>query len=419
MERIFIHLPAYREPELVPTIKDALKNAEHPERLVFGICRQYNPEDGFDNVDEFRDNPQVRLHEMLYTQAKGLPYARAIINETLLQDEEFVLQLDSHHRFIEGWDTKLITWYNQLVEDGYNPILTGYLPLYDPTDDPAGRTMEPWLQEAVCFYPHGTIFIRPVGIPDYKSLTKPIPSRFMSGHFSFGPNRWAKEVRHDPDIYFSGEEINLTLRTFTHGYDLFHPHELVIWHATMRTERDGILVWDDQSKRGDDMWWKQQNIGRAKIRQLFRVEDNGFDLTGYDIGTVRTIRDYEKYAGIHFAKKSFQKYTKDRFFPPNPVIEDEQEWEDSFMRAFYHLVNIDRASFPHNDYKHILVAFDDKDGIAINSKFIDGVELNTFIKTGRPIHYEEYFLTETEPARVVYWGYSEERGWCERVEIKL
>ena len=50
MERILIHLPAYREPELVPTIKSALENAKHPERVHFGICRQYNPEDEWDNI---------------------------------------------------------------------------------------------------------------------------------------------------------------------------------------------------------------------------------------------------------------------------------------------------------------------------------------------------------------------------------
>ena len=41
METILVHLPAYREPELIPTIKDALKQAKHPERIHFGICRQY------------------------------------------------------------------------------------------------------------------------------------------------------------------------------------------------------------------------------------------------------------------------------------------------------------------------------------------------------------------------------------------
>ena len=50
---IFLHLPAYREPELIPTIKDALANAEFPDRIRFGICLQYDPSDGFDDLTEF------------------------------------------------------------------------------------------------------------------------------------------------------------------------------------------------------------------------------------------------------------------------------------------------------------------------------------------------------------------------------
>ena len=157
----------------------------------------------------------------------------------------------------------------------------------------------------------------------------------------------------------------------------------------------------------------------CKIRQLLRTEDNGFDLTGYDLGTVRTLRDYEKYAGIHFKKKSFQKHTKDNRFPPNPIIEDEKEWEDSFMYSFYHLVNIDRSQLPGNDYKSILVAFDDENGISVDSKYIDDYRLTEFIRNGTPIHYEEMFMTDKNPSRVVFWGLSEERGWAERVEINL
>lgn len=416
---ILVHLPAYREPELIPTIKSALENAEFPERIHFGICRQYNPEDKFDNLDEYRDDKRFKIFDLLYTQAKGLPYARAIINEQLLTDEDFVLQLDSHHRFIKGWDSTLIGWYDDLVNEGYNPLICGYLPYYDPYNDPEKRVMEPWTSEAASFYPHGTIFIRPSGISNWKDLTKPFPARFISGHFCFGPNKWAQEVKHDPDIYFSGEELNLTIRSFTHGYDLFHPHRVVIWHATMREERSGMLVWDDQHKRGENMWWKQQDIGRSKIRQLLRTEDNGFDLTGYDIGTVRSIRDYEKYAGIHFKRKSFQKYTKDRLFPPNPVIEDEQEWEDSFMFSFYYLVTVSRADLFAYDYQSVLIAFDDEDGLPIDTRVIEGNDLKMFLETDKPIHYEAMFMTEKKPSRVVYWGYSPDRGWAERVETKI
>jgi hypothetical protein len=411
---IFIHLPAYREPELIPTIKDAIAQAKYPKRLRFGICRQYNDEDGFDNVDAYRKDSRFKIADIEHKQAKGLPYARAVINE-LITDEDYILQLDSHHRFVKDWDVELLKMHDGLEKKGYKPILTGYLPYYDPFNDPAKRTMEPWQQQFAAFYPHGTIFIRPGGIPNWQKLKEPFPSRFMSGHFCFARTEWAKEIKHDPDIYFSGEELNLTIRSFTHGYDLFHPHKLVIWHATMREERSGKLVWDDQSKRGED-WWTQQNVARAKIRQLLRTEDNGFDLTGYDIGDVRTIRDYEKYAGIHFKKRSIQRYTSENKFPPNPVIEDETEWENSFMHSFYHLVTIHRNDFPANDYQHILVAFDDEHGMALHQTYIADHRLNNFMKTGTPIHYEEMFLTDKKPSRVVFWAYSNDRGWCERVE---
>ena len=134
---ILVHLPAYREPELIPTIKSALENAKHPERIHFGICRQYNPEDGFDNVDEYRDDPRFKIKDILYTEAKGLAYARAVINEELLTDEDFVCQLDSHHRFDKNWDSTFIGWYLVFNIEGLNPLICGFIPYIYPFNDGA------------------------------------------------------------------------------------------------------------------------------------------------------------------------------------------------------------------------------------------------------------------------------------------
>ena len=408
---ILIHLPAYREPELIPTIKSALENAAYPERIHFGICRQFHPNDTFDNVDEYRNDNRFKIKDVLYTEAQGLPWARAIINEELLTDEDYICQLDSHHRFAKNWDTTLIKMHKGLEKKGYKPILAAYLPYYDPYNDPSGRTMEPWQQQFVCFYPHGTIFIRPGLLTGWQEMKEPPMSRFLSGHFCFARSEWAKEIKHDPDIYFSGEEINLTVRSYTHGYDMFHPHELVIWHATMREERSGMLKWDDDAKRGVD-WWNKQHTARAKIRQLFQTEDNGFDLTGYDLGKVRTIQEYEEYAGLDFKNKSVQKYTLDNQYPINPK-------DSIWSKSFYHLVNINRSELPADDYNSILIAFDDENGIAINTKSIQGDQLELFLH-GTSIHYEETFTYfDKEPKRMVAWGYSNVRGWAERIEIKL
>jgi len=407
-ETIFIHLPAYRDPELVPTIKDALKNAKYPKRIHFGICRQYHPDDKFDDLTEFKGDKRFNIYECLYTEAKGLPWARAVINEQLMGKQDYILQLDSHHRFAQDWDVTLIEMHNQREKQGYKPILAAYLPLYTPFNDPEGRSMEPWQQQFACFYPHGTIFIRPSLLHGWKDMTEPPFSRFLSGHFCFARTEWAREVKHDPDIYFSGEEINLTVRSYTHGYDMFHPHKLVVWHSTMREERSGMLKWDDDAKLGVD-WWNRQNIARAKIRQLFRVEDNGYDLTGYDLGTARTIEDYETYAGVNFKTRSVQKYTLDNQYPPNQI-------DSPWSKSFYHLVTIHKNELPANDYASILIAFDDENGIGIHTKTIEGHQLESFMN-GTPIHYEEFFpYFDKDPKRMVAWAYSKERGWAERIE---
>jgi len=48
-QRIFIQIAAYRDPELIPTIKDMIKRADNPENLRFGICWQYHPDDEYDS----------------------------------------------------------------------------------------------------------------------------------------------------------------------------------------------------------------------------------------------------------------------------------------------------------------------------------------------------------------------------------
>lgn len=414
--QIFVHLPAYREPELIPTIEDCIARAKYPKRLVFGICRQFKSEDGFDNVDKYRKDKRFKIIDIPHEQAKGLPYARARINE-LITTEDYILQLDSHHRFTDNWDETLLGMHGELEKKGFNPILTGYLPYYSPFNEPAGRCQEPWQQQFASFYPHGTIFIRPGLLEGWQTRTEPIRSRFLSGHFCFARSKWAKEIKHDPEIYFSGEELNLTVRSFTHGYDFFHPHKIVIWHATMREERAGKLVWDDQHKRGEN-WHSAQTHAWKRIRNLLRTQkDEDVNLTGYDLGKVRTLKDFEKYAGFHFKKKGVQKYTIENKLPPNPRIEDEQEWEESFHTSFYHLIHFDKNRFKLDDYLYFVVAFDDEQGNAIHREDLNESQVKELLS--RPdqwVSLEKFFLTDKKPYKWVIWGYSKSKGWDERLE---
>ena len=415
MKSILVHLPAYREPELIPTIKSALKNAKYPKRIKFGICRQYNPEDGFDNIDEFRSDERFKIIDIPHHEAKGLPYARGLINDELLTDEDYILQLDSHHRFDKNWDDYLIRLHNKLLIKSKKVIIGGYLPYYDPFNDPKARVNETWQTHVVCFYPHGTCFVRP---GHYPNVREAIAGRYVSGHFLFSSNDWGKTIRHDPDIVFSGEELHMTIRSYTHGYDIYHLPKPVIWHATMREERDGILVWDDFFKAGKD-FNKGQEKARAKIRQLLKVEDNGFDLTGFDIGTERTIEQYQDFAGLDFKNHRIQQYTLDHKVPHNPPADEEK---NPWVESFYHCINVGKSEFKGNDYDSMIVAFDDEEG---NSVFRDDWDENRikqeFSKPGDWMSFENIFNTNTnkKPIKWVMWAHSKSKGWAERVESTL
>lgn len=413
---IFLHLPAYREPELVPTIKDAIAQAKNPQRLRFGICRQYNSEDGFDNLDEFRNDKRFRIIDIPHAEAKGLPYARQQINNQLFQDEDYILQLDSHHRFVENWDEILINYHDRLKELGHKkPILTGYLPCYNPFNDPAERVQVPWQQQFASFYPHGTIFIRPSLLEGWESLTDPVPSRFLSGHFCFADGHWSRTIDHDPDIYFSGEELNLTVRSFTHGYRMFHPPRVVVWHATNREERSGKLVWDDQHKRGEN-WWSAQEKAWSKIRQLLRTEDNGFNLEGFDLGTENTLHDFERYAGLDFKNKRVHWYTLQNKFPPNPQVSAE-EWENGFAKSFYQNVRFDKTQFKHDDYDFWIFSFDDENNVGVWRDDFGEHQIKEIMSAKDSwVSIEKFTMVEKIPHKWVIWAHSKSAGWAERIE---
>ena len=228
--KIFVQIASYRDPELVKTIEDILDKAKKPKNLVFAIARQYADEDGFDNLDKWRKDKRFKILDIPYAESKGACWARNKLQQ-LYNNEEYTLQLDSHMRFNQDWDDTLIKIIKGLQKDGYKkPLLTSYACSYEPTNDPAGRVQDPWRMVFDRFAPEGNVFFMPETIDEWKTLQKPIPARFYSAHYCFTLGQFAKEVQHNPEYYFHGEEISIAVRAYTWGYDLFHPHFPIIYH---------------------------------------------------------------------------------------------------------------------------------------------------------------------------------------------
>ena len=251
---IFVQIAAYRDNQLIPTLKDMINNAKNPENLKICIAWQHSKDDLWDNLDEFKDDERFTIIDVDYKDSLGVCWARNLV-QTKYNNEEYTLQIDSHHRFVKDWDAECLDMLDTLKKKGHKkPLLTSYIPSFDPDNDPNGRTNVPWQMNFDRFIPEGAVFFLPGGIPNWEKLNEPVPARFYSAHFCFAPGTFCKEVPHDPNYYFHGEEISIAARAYTCGYDLFHPHKIVCWHEYTRKGR--TKQWDDDKK------WHEKNTKR-------------------------------------------------------------------------------------------------------------------------------------------------------------
>jgi hypothetical protein len=418
MSNIFIQVASYRDPQLILTIEDCIKNAKYPENLVFCIAHQFSDDDTFSkDIDKYRDDSRFKIIDIPYKEARGACWARNLIQQRY-NGETYTFQIDSHHRFTENWDEQLIDMLLQLQEKGHEkPLLTSYISSFNPENDPEGRGTEPWWMTFDRFIPEGAIFFLPAGIPNWQERTEPVPSRFYSAHFCFTLGQFAVEVQHDPEMYFHGEEISIAARAFTHGYDLFHPHKIIAYHEYTRKGR--TKQWDD-----DPEWGKKNTSSHLRNRTLFGMDGECSPCTQnsfgrYWFGDKRTLADYEAYAGISFKKRAVQQYTLDNNFAPNPVIEDPIEYENSFLQRFKHCIDLGFDNVPYDDYEFWAIIFEDENGNTLSRKDADVEEIKRLKNDpeGYCKIWREYY--GPNPHKYIVWPYSTEHGWCEKIERNL
>jgi glycosyltransferase involved in cell wall biosynthesis len=409
--KIFIQIASYRDPQLLPTLRNCIAMSKYPENLVFSIAWQHSVEDEWDNLYEYKDDSRFKIIDIDYRDSKGACWARNALQQQY-DGEKYTLQIDSHHRFIKNWDEELIMMYDQLKSKGIKkPLLTGYVSSFDPDNEPEGRNMTPWKMNFDRFIPEGAVFFLPAAIDNHKQLNEPIPARFYSAHFAFTSGNFVLEVPHDPEYYFHGEEISISVRAYTSGYDLFHPHKVIIWHEYTRKGR--TKQWDDDSE-----WSKKNSQSHLRNRKLFEMdgEINDIDFGRYGFGDVRTLEDYERYAGISFKKRAVQKYTLDNNIAPNPPLYG-QEFENSFLKIFKHCIDIHKGHFVDNDYDFWAVIFEMEDGTPVNRKDLTSDEIKSALRTnGEFVNIWRTFDIEKIPYKWIVWPHSESKGWLDKIE---
>lgn len=297
---IFVSVASYRDPDCQNTVQDLFEKASYPERIVIGICLQVVPGEDADCLISTGRFQQLRLIEVHASESRGACWARSRIQE-LWRGEDYFFQVDSHMRFVSGWDEKLISMLGRCA--GEKPVLSTYPLEFTPPDQ---------------FSPDNLVTIRPKGFDDYGVLTQnsglssldkapehPAPSPFISAGMLFTLGRVVEEVPYDPYLYFTGEEITLGARLWTSGWDIYCPNEVIAYHNyAKQTERP--RHWVDQTD-----WVELSRRSRRRIRYVLGIELGGdcdelVEIERYNLGSVRTLAEYESFSGLDFKGHLFK-----------------------------------------------------------------------------------------------------------------
>jgi len=344
---IHLLIASYRDRLCARTLHNAITHAKNPKRLTFRViqqtkadsnleddegcwdryCNKYNPD-----CQEYKD--QVRIIPVDSSESQGPTWARSKLSAMINWDymhrdksdeldfqpvnmQDFCMQTDSHMDFSDNFDVDLVDMFHK-TENDYAVLSTYVTDIEHNNEDP---TNVPHL----CMVEF-TSSIRNWGTKECDFLRKPKLTNAMWGAgLSFHRCHAEINVPVDPylDNVFDGEEGSRGIRFFTHGYDVYTPHRVLVTHDYHGHQSNPVVhTWGGRkSKRVQESNWKWMDeiknvrsnlstFGSRRVNMMLgfgkkREQESDDELklirqSRYGIGTKRTLEQAEEFTGINF-----------------------------------------------------------------------------------------------------------------------
>eukprot|EP00928_Gymnodinium_smaydae_P003726 TRINITY_DN11317_c0_g3_i1.p1 TRINITY_DN11317_c0_g3~~TRINITY_DN11317_c0_g3_i1.p1 ORF type:complete len:691 (-),score=85.35 TRINITY_DN11317_c0_g3_i1:29-2101(-) len=284
-DSIYLSVSSYRDDSCPWTVRRAFERADHPERVNVGIV-QINCESqtgckwstGWANTRRIIDRPGAdvdcwkefcssklgaphckagRVRILRLTEALALgPFFTRYLNAKLWRGETFYMQIDAHIGFRSGWDTTIV---DQMKRTPTYPmsIISSYPPDGSPKSThawPASKGPAHVPPEALCQctfeaspgwnkVPRQTVRLQHSWREFNPSANgndpkRPRQSAFVAAGFFIAHSSILQNVPFDPFLpfLFMGEEIALSFRFWTSGYDIYAPTDVIVNHDYGRHE---------------------------------------------------------------------------------------------------------------------------------------------------------------------------------------
>lgn len=361
---IYISLAAYREHLLYDTLKGAFGNAKYPYKIYVGIVMQncfgiddqtnitykcytgvqvvgQDPNSGrpitkvsettpdingvlqFCSDSNYRTyclNGQIRLLSVHESEALG-PAAARYLASKLWGGETYYIQVDSHLEFTKEWDERYINEL-QITTNYPKSVLSMYPPGFGHV---AGET--PGTRLCSCEFSRSDVedhIIRINNGASYaanKVYEKPTQIPFIAAGFFMARAEFLQDVPFDPYLpwCFMGEEIALSMRAWTSGWNIYAPRKNWIAHQ-YRPGRMGLpKFWETVGRvfhRGIGFSNRLQAQVVRRIKYIVGypeitveslqnedISDVLKDAEYYGLGAIRSRDDYLQLTQINFYTK--------------------------------------------------------------------------------------------------------------------
>ena len=217
---------------------------------------------------------------------------------SLLKNEDYFLQIDSHTIFAKGWDSIAIKQlqFAQQASSNKKVLLSSFPPpFYVESNNKISFIKNNKKQPP---YPTKQV----LKLTKRKEWTaercelnskNPEPSNTVLAGFIFAESQLVKDVPYDPEISFFGEEVCFAMRAWTRGWDIYSPSEVIVYH--FYTRGGYSKIWKDRNIR--KISWKEiEEKSKEKQKNVLCGIEQGI----FGAGNVRSLKDYEKFVGINF-----------------------------------------------------------------------------------------------------------------------
>ena len=233
METIYISIPSLNDTETKVTIENAIASAKFPDRVYIGVSVLDTDSKIYKEVEKIsKSNPNVSCEfnklnikdTSLFGTGRGRKRAA-----DMYTGQDYMLQVDSHTLFEDGWDVFLIDLFKEAKEflktDRF--VFTGYLGNYSYDK----KERKKWAQRGNLQYPFyitSQKFLQ--YIPGWdtfddigKHKDKFIPCVKFNGNFAFGNKEFVNNSGLDENSIFYDEEVNQSINLIGNDFAMVFP----------------------------------------------------------------------------------------------------------------------------------------------------------------------------------------------------